>query len=233
MIKDSQESESPELQSGPALDIVYYTDPLCCWSWGMEPQLTRLEKEYAGAINWRFCMGGLLPAWNHYIDNYNNVQRPAQMGPLWMLAGKEMDVPITHRIWVEDPPATSYPACIAVKCAGLQSEEAGKLYLHFVRKSVMLYGLNIARYEVLLQVARCIAEIHTPFSLAQFEEDMTNDRGLEAFRKDLQEVKYKGINRFPALLIKRPALPVILITGFKPAEELLQILQDSDKDRQE
>jgi predicted DsbA family dithiol-disulfide isomerase len=217
---------SPELQSGPAIDIVYYTDPLCCWSWGMEPQLTRLEKEWPGAINWRYCMGGLLPAWNHYIDNYNNVQRPAQMGPLWMLASKEMEVPIAHRIWVEDPPATSYAACIAVKCAELQSAEAGKLYLHFVRKAVMLYGLNIARHEVLMQVADCLAGINKQFSLVQFEKDMRNDRGLEAFRKDLQEVKYRGINRFPALLVKQAALPGILITGFKPADELLQIFRE-------
>jgi putative protein-disulfide isomerase len=226
MISYSQESASPELQSGPAIDIVYYTDPLCCWSWALEPQLIRLEKEWPGTINWRYCMGGLLPAWNHYVDNYNSVQRPAQMGPLWMLASKEMDVPIAHRIWVDDPPASSYPACIAVKCAELQSAEVGKLYLYFVRKAVMLYGLNIARQDVLLQVAESVAGINKGFSLAQFEEDMQNDRGMEAFRKDLQEVKYRGINRFPSLLIKRGTSPGILITGFRPAEELLRILNE-------
>src|SRR3954463_12871802 len=104
----SQESRSPELQSGPVINIVYYTDPLCCWSWGMEPQLTLLEKDWPGSISWRYCMGGLLPTWNHYIDNFNNVQRPAQMGPLWMHAGKEMEVPIANKIWVEDPPSSSY-----------------------------------------------------------------------------------------------------------------------------
>jgi len=226
MISYSQESMSPELQSGPALDIVYYTDPLCCWSWGLEPQLTQLKKEWPGAINWRYCMGGLLPAWNHYIDNYNSVQRPAQMGPLWMHAGKEMEVSIAHRIWIDDPPASSYPACIAVKCAELQSAEAGQLYLHFVRKAVMLHGMNIARHPVLLQVAECVADINKPFSLEQFEQDMKNDRGLEAFRKDLQEVKYRGINRFPSLLVKSAASPGILITGYKPADELLQILRE-------
>jgi protein-disulfide isomerase-like protein with CxxC motif len=222
----SQESRSPELQSGPVIDIVYYTDPLCCWSWGMEPQLTLLEKEWPGSISWRYCMGGLLPTWNHYIDNYNNVQRPAQMGPLWMHAGKEMEVPIAHRIWVEDPPSSSYPACIGVKCAELQSAEVGQLYLHFVRKAVMLYGLNIARRDILMQVADCVAGINKQFSRAQFEEDMTNDRGVEAFRKDLQEVKYRNINRFPTMLIKQGASPGILITGFRTAEELLKIFRE-------
>jgi len=226
MISYSQESTSPELKSGPAIDIVYYTDPLCCWSWGMEPQLIRLEKEWPGAINWRYCMGGLLPAWNHYVDNHNSVQRPAQMGPMWMHGSEVMEVPIAHRIWVDDPPASSYPACIAVKCAELQSAEAGQLYLHFVRKAVMMYGLNIARQEILLQVAQCVAGINKEFSLTQFEEDMTNDRGMEAFRKDLQEVTYRGINRFPTMLIKQDTSTGILITGFRPVEELLRILKE-------
>ncbi|OQP45271.1 disulfide bond formation protein DsbA [Niastella yeongjuensis] len=226
MTSYSQKSTSPDLQSRLVIDIVYYTDPLCCWSWALDAQLTRLEKEWHGIINWRYCMGGLLPAWDHYTDNYNSVQRPAQMGPLWMLASKELDIPIAHRIWVEDPPASSYPACIAVKCAQLQSQKAGKLYLYLVQKAVMQYGLNIARQEVLLQVAQGVAEIDRQFSLTQFKEDMQNDRGQEAFRKDLQEVKYSGINRFPSLLIKQSATPGILITGFKPAEQLLQIIEN-------
>lgn len=228
MIDHSQESISPELQSGSAIDIVYYTDPLCCWSWAFEPQLVRLENEWPGRINWRYCMGGLLPFWGHYVDNYNSIQRPAQMGPLWMHASETMDVPIAHRIWVEDPPASSYPACIAVKCAELQSAEMGRLYLHFVRKAVMLHGLNIARYNVLQEVAQSVAGINKSFSLAQFEDDMQNDRGQDAFRKDLQEVKYRGINRFPTLIIKQPDLPGIMVTGFRPAEVLLAILHEAN-----
>ncbi|WP_207513928.1 DsbA family oxidoreductase [Longitalea luteola] len=225
----SQENTTPEIQSGSVIDIVYYTDPLCCWSWALEPQLERLEKDWPGTINWRYCMGGLLPGWQHYFDQQNSIQRPAQMGPLWMHASEVMEVPIAHRIWVDDPPASSYPACIAVKCAALQSAEAGRLYLYHVRKAVMFHSLNIARPEVLLQVARCIAVMNKQFSFEQFEEDMKTDRGLEAFRKDLQEVKYRGINRFPTLLIKRPAAPGgLLVTGFRPAETLLHIVNEAN-----
>ncbi|HUP12809.1 MAG TPA: DsbA family protein [Niastella sp.] len=225
MTSHSQESTTPEpQQSGGTIDIVYYTDPLCCWSWGLEPQLIQLEKEYTGAINWRYCMGGLLPGWQHYADHQNSIQRPAQMGPLWMQAGEMTNTSIAHRIWVQDPPATSYLSCIAVKCAALQSAEAEKLYLHFVRKAVMEHGLNIARLDTLIEVAQYITGIHQAFSVAQFENDMKNGRGKEAFSKDLQEVKYRNINRFPTLLIKRPALSSLLVTGFKPADELLKII---------
>ena len=227
MITNSLESATPETQQGGGtIDIVYYTDPLCCWSWALEPQLIQLEKEWPGVINWRYCMGGLLPGWQHYADHQNSIVRPAQMGPVWMQAGEMIDTPIAHRIWVEDPPATSYLSCIAVKCAALQSADAEKLYLHFVRKAVMEHGLNIARPETLIDVAHCIAGLNKAFSVTQFEEDMKNGRGQDAFRKDLQEVKYRGINRFPTLLIKRPA-GSILITGFRPVNVLLQIIREA------
>ena len=224
MRTSNRESASPEMQSGQAINIVYYTDPLCCWSWAMEQQLAQLENECSTPVNWRYCLGGLLPGWGLFTDNQNNILRPAQMGPLWMHAGEMLGLTLAHRIWVEDPPASSYPACIAVKCAELQSAEAGKLYLHYVRKAVMVHGLNIAKQDELLEVAKKTAVLLPGFSLSQFEEDMKTDQGMEAFRKDLQEVKYRNINRFPTLLIQQQGLPGVLVTGYRPAEVLIHII---------
>src|SRR4051812_2644561 len=103
------------------LNITYYTDPLCCWSWAFEPQWRRLLFEYGEQITFQLKMGGLIPAWNAYHDATNHVSRPIQMGPVWMHASQLSGMPMNTRIWMENPPASSYPACIAVCCAGLQS----------------------------------------------------------------------------------------------------------------
>jgi hypothetical protein len=65
------------------VEITYYTDPLCCWSWAFEPQWRRLRYEYSGKIKWRYRMGGLLPDWSSFSDPMNDVSRPIQMGPFW------------------------------------------------------------------------------------------------------------------------------------------------------
>lgn len=169
-------------------------------------------------------MGGLLPAWNHYMDSMNCISRPAQMGPIWMQASQLSGLPISHRIWVDNPPASSYPACIAVKCATLQSPALGELYLTYVQEAIMIHSLNIAQYEVLQQVAERLAASTASFDLDRFYEDMKNGNGLEAFRKDIQEVKYRSIQRFPALLIRRTKQQPILITGYKPADVLIDII---------
>jgi len=224
MNSDTLERTTPPQQGGRTVNIVYYTDPLCCWSWVLERELVQLEKEWQGAITWRYCMGGLLPDWKNFVDNQNSIIRPAQMGPMWMQASEQFGIELAHRIWVEDPPASSYPACVAVKCAGLQSAEAGKLFLHLVRKAVMVHGLNIAKPDVLQDVASSVGTMVSDFSVEQFMQDLQNDRGIEAFRKDLQETKYRNINRFPTLLIERPGARSMLVTGFRPAHVLLHII---------
>ncbi len=139
------------------LEIIYYTDPLCCWSWAMEPQLRRIQFEYNGQITWRYCMGGLLPGWNNYHDEINSVTRPIQMGPVWMHAGQLSGMPMDANIWMKDAPASSYPSCIACKSAFLQSNGAGIRYLRLLREAAMLEGKNIYRQEILGNVAERLA----------------------------------------------------------------------------
>src|SRR3954467_779915 len=104
MMKNSElESTPPQKQGGQLINIVYYTDPLCCWSWAMEKELEQLEKEWPGTIHRRYLNGGVLPRWKHFVDNQNSILRPAQMGPLWMHASEQFKLNLAYKIWVEDP----------------------------------------------------------------------------------------------------------------------------------
>src|SRR4051812_29789560 len=122
------------------VEILFYTDPLCCWSWGFEPQWRKLQYELQDHLVFRYIMTGLLPSWQNFNDPLYSVSRPQQMGPVWMEAAKVSGMPIYDRIWVEDPPASSYPACIAVKSVQLQSTTAAARYLRMLREAAMMQG---------------------------------------------------------------------------------------------
>ena len=206
------------------LEIIYFTDPLCCWSWAMEPQLRKMQYEYDGQINWRYCMGGLLPGWNHYHDEINSVSRPIQMGPVWMQAQYVSEMPMDANIWMRDAPASSYPACIAVKNASMQSAKAGARYLRLLREAVMIRGENIARENVLIDIAdRISGEENSNFSSSIFRQQLKEENALEAFRKDLQEVQTQQVKRFPTFIVRKNQQGIIL-TGFRPYENLHEAL---------
>ncbi len=205
--------------TGP-VEIIFYTDPLCCWSWAIEPHWRKLLDEYGSNTNYRYCMGGLLPSWKNFNDPVNSVSRPIQMGPVWMHAQQLSGMPIRHEIWMRDAPASSYPACIAVKSVGLQSKGLEDIFLRMLRKSVMEEGENISKWDVINKIAKKLLSLDQSFDFRRFEQDNINDNGLEAFRKDLQETQYRHITRFPTLVIKNPDGRAISLSGYQTFDAL-------------
>jgi predicted DsbA family dithiol-disulfide isomerase len=195
------------------IEIEYFTDPLCCWSWAFEPHWRRLLREYEGKIAWQYRMGGLLRDWSSYNDPVNSISRPAQMGPLWFQVRHTTQTEIDDKIWMEDPPASSYPACLAVKAAELQSAEAADVYLQRLRRAVMLQRRNIGKWEVLLEIAEEVLDGE------KFREDYESAEAMEAFRGDLQHAAYREIRRFPTLVMRGGGRG-LMMTGYRPYEML-------------
>jgi predicted DsbA family dithiol-disulfide isomerase len=169
----------------------------------------------------QYKMGGLLPSWNHFTDEAHSIVRPAQMGPEWMHAAHLSGVTINSQVWITDPPSSSYPACIGVKCAELQSKDFAETYLSLLQRELMVNGKNIAKLGVLFDVAWMLHDEYDHFNLFQFKDDLLGNAGREAFRKDLQEVKYLGINRFPTLVIKREDRSAVMLPGYQPYQSLI------------
>ncbi|WP_373056552.1 DsbA family protein [Zunongwangia sp. H14] len=206
--------------------IEYYTDPLCCWSWGMEPQLRKLRYLFKGRIAYRYIMGGLLRDWQHFEDPMNNISRPAQMGPLWMEAKHSTGQPVEESIWLHNPVDTSYLACMAVKASEMQSHTAGEAMLRELREAVMMKKQNIGDKEVIFDIAGKLQEKNL-LDLEVFKKAMHSNQAADLFRKDLEALKIKGITRFPSLLISYGERTV-QITGYRPFNVLVDAFKALD-----
>lgn len=202
------------------IDITYYTDPLCCWSWAMEPHWSRLQGEFASDLRITYKMAGLLPSWGNFNDTLNDIRRPIHMGPEWMYAGEATGVQINSPIWLKDPPTSSFPSCIAVKSVELQDRSLTGVYLKLLREAIMLRDLNIARTSVLYSLAAELSRLHENFNLFMFREDLLGSRGRDAFRLDWQETQYKGIKRLPTLVFRRPGHKPKMLQGYQTFEAL-------------
>lgn len=206
--------------------ITYYTDPLCCWSWALEPQWKRLRYEYEGQISWSYCMVGLVPEWNSYTDLFNSISRPLHMGPMWMQAEQISGMPTQSEIWVDNPPTSSYPACLAMKTVEKQSVEAAEAYLRLLREAVMLSGRNISDTGELFALARELAsEMPLRFDLTTFERDWAAQNGVEALKADIARVKYYGLQKFPSLVFEGNGKDMIIVSGYQPYDSLVRALK--------
>ena len=206
--------------------VEYYTDPLCCWSWGMEPQLRKLRYLLKDRLEITYVMGGLIRDWDHFSDAMNDISRPSQVGPLWMEVRHTTGQPMDEFLWVKDPVDTTYPACMAVKAAEMQSAMAGEAMLRELREAVMLHQKNIGKTEVILEVAADLKEKKI-LDFSSFKEDWMSQKAADVFRKDLEQIKIKGITRFPTLLISNSER-TIQITGYRPFEVLRDAFRNLD-----
>jgi putative protein-disulfide isomerase len=217
----NQEGQCPADQ----LTITFYTDPLCCWSVAMDPHLQRLKNDLPGLIHLNYCMCGMIADWNTYSDPLNNVKEPCEMGDVWRKAQHETGVAINGEVWQHDPPHSSYPSCLAVKTAGLQSALAEELMLQQLREAVMIQGLNIAREEVLSEVADKLAEQQPCFDLKRFKKDYDSTKSRRALKHDLEVVKKSDIGRFPTLALDKEGYDTVTVTGYIPYETLAESLK--------
>lgn len=199
--------------------VTYYTDPLCSWSWALEPQWRLLRSVLGAALRVTYVMGGLLQDWERFSDPLNAVSRPIQMGPIWVEVRHLSGMPLDDRLWVEDPPTSSLPGCLAVKAAATQGPEQEEQYLRRLREAAMLERRNIAREDELIRVAEAVAAWH-PFDVARFSAELRTATTREALREDLRATAAAGVGRFPTLTIERPGKRGILITGYRPYDIL-------------
>lgn len=194
--------------------VTYFTDPLCCWSWGLEPQMRKLKYVLKHRLTYTYVMGGLLRDWDHFEDPLNSISRPSQLGPLWMETKHITGQPINEAIWIQDPVATSYLACLAVKAAGMISFKAEEAMLRKLREAVMIHQQNIGKKDVIIAVAHQL-EDKGILTFEAFEKAFSSEEAADLFKKDLNKVKLKDVTRFPTLHIQYKG-KTLQITGYRP-----------------
>ena len=202
-----------------------FTDPLCAWSWAFDVEWKKLKQMLGDRLHITYHMGGLIPDWKTFNDSVNAVTRPLQMGPVWMHIAELTNVKLNHIIWMKDPPSSSYPSCIAFKCAEHQSRQAAEIYLGLLREAAMVFGQNISKTDILLRLASDPLLEQVGFNKAKFKKDLLNGTGLESFRRDLTLAQTNHITRFPSLIIRRKNKSSLLVSGYKKADELMDIIQ--------
>lgn len=226
MIKQKNLNNINSLTPKDRVEITFYTDPLCCWSWALLPELLKVKANFNDSVCLNYCMGGLIKDWNSFSDPINNVNQPSQMGPIWLDASQKTGIDFNDSLWVNDPPHSSYPSCIAVKTAELQSPDAGAAFFEMLAETAMLEGKNISKPEVLVYVAQKLeAKLPDVFNLTHFIHNYNNEQSRDAFKSDLQKVKFNQIGRFPTVTLSFNK-KTIVFTGYRPYDVILDALSD-------
>ncbi len=91
--------------------VSYYTDPASPRSWAAEPVVRRVLSRFGEGVSISYVMGGLA---RDISDPLSMAARRARR------RRRESAMPVDPRLWLDHPPASTYPSCLAVKAAAEQ-----------------------------------------------------------------------------------------------------------------
>jgi predicted DsbA family dithiol-disulfide isomerase len=158
------------------VQVRFYTDPACPWSWAAEPAIRRLIWEFDGELEYVWVMGGLARSY----ERANLLEVVSQ----WLEDAAAGGMPCDPRIWTQNPLESTYPACQAVKAAAEQGWEAGSRYLRTLREGIMFERRKLDHADALIDAAG-----RSRIDRARFEVDLRSHAITEAFGADLEEVR--------------------------------------------
>ena len=155
------------------MHVLYVTDPVCPWSWGAEPAVRRLEAEFGDEVRITYVMGGLAREFRRPVETLRHV----------LDASEATGMPVDPRVWLDAPPKSSYPACLAVKAAAEQGLDG--TYLRRVREAVMCERVKADNPDALTALARDVAGM----DVERFAVDLSSNAIVEAFGTDLERAR--------------------------------------------
>jgi predicted DsbA family dithiol-disulfide isomerase len=172
-----------------SVEVRYYSDPACTWSWAAEPALRRLLWEFEGELSFVWAMGGLARRFGSaYRDSEAAVGGGADcfadLMSHWLNVAGRTGMPCDPRLWTEALISGTFPACVAVEAAAEQGWEAGYRYLRRIREGVLCGRRKLDERAVLLDEAEPAG-----LDVARFEAALNSEEPVEAFAAHLEEVR--------------------------------------------
>ena len=165
------------------MEVNCFTDPVCPWSWALEPTLRRLLEEFAGSLRITYVMCGMVREWEEGENG-----SAAKLLPSTLEAQSRSGMPADARQWLDEPPRSSHPSCVAVKAAAEQGDPAP--YLRRLREGFMCRRQRLDTAQALIAAARGTEGLDP----GQFENDLSSHATLEAFGADL-DLAREGASR--------------------------------------
>ena len=185
------------------VEVRYYTDPACSWSWASEPKLRRLMWEFGDQLRFVWVMGGLAREYGpDYRDEEGGIGTGtdcfADLMAHWIDVDARTGMPIDARLWTQNPIRSTYPACQAVKAAAEQGSAAAYRYLRRLREGLMTERRKLDHVDALVGEAGVAG-----LDAERFGIDLASHAITEAFAADLDEVRRPPAQAREAGKVKR------------------------------
>ncbi len=196
-----------------ALQLYYVMDPMCSWCYGFAAPLAEALPQLPPGSRLRYVMGGLAP------DSAEPM--PLQMQQYvqhhWREVAQRSGAEFNFEFWEKCTPRRStYPACRAVICAGLQGEAHIPAMVEALQQAYYRQARNPSEDATLIELADEIG-----LDAARFADELHSPEVARRLQADFDFKDRLGVQGFPTLVAEINERFYALTIGYAPAEVLL------------
>lgn len=142
-----------------------------------------MQAEFGDGVRITYVMGGL----------WREIQPPRALA-VTLDAAAQTGMPVDPRLWLDAPPKSSYPACLAVKAAAEQGLDGP--YLRRLREALMCERVKADTTDAFVTLARDVDGM----DVDRFAVDLGSNAIVEAFGADLDRARELGVQS-PAFVV--------------------------------
>ena len=157
--------------------VTLFTDPFCPWSWAAEPLLRRLQVEFGEQLELTFVVVGL----------QRDIRDGVPLALATLDAAAESAMPADARVFLRDPPSSTYPAGLALHAVAEQGPVGP--YLRRLREAVFLEGRRMDAAPALLDAARETLPALPGLDLERLRVAFGSNAIVEALGADLERAR--------------------------------------------
>lgn len=200
--------------------IFYFYDALCGWCYGFSPVVRKLQEVYGSDISFEVISGGMIKGERigpvsqmskYILKAYKNVEEytGVRFGPSYLEA-------IAQGTMIQDsiPPSRALIALKNIK-PKQQVELASAIQdLHFVQ------GKDLNDYNVYYDVAR-----QFKIDRVEFDEQLNAPENRKQMEEEFSVTEKLGVTGFPCLVLEKYEKLFLLARGYRPYEEVEDVLK--------
>lgn len=203
------------------VQIMVYGDPLCAWCYVAERRIELLSQEFGEAVRWLRRPYPLrpqeaVPSEKDRAEWIREIQR----------ARKEPEGQnLTLELWTgADPPRSSIPPLAALEAAKLQGREAHDLLFRAIQRAALEQGVNVARTDVLLEIASRLG-----LEMNRFTAALSSPETKRLIHEEHRLASSRGVKGAPTLVIGRKWMLSGVREVSEYREQILACVQKLDR----
>ncbi len=192
--------------------VLFVTDPLCSWCWGMLPQMNQARDALADVARFDLLLAGLQISGTAGLSEFEG----ARLRLLWQKVAAATGQTFAGRL-PEDPAFLYHSelACRAVEAVRQMTGTCPWSYFEAIQRTFYLDARNPCSFEVLGELAEATC---TP---AELERAIRSRVVREATHAGFELARTLGAHALPTVLLDTGDGPKLVCGGFATADYLI------------